>query len=383
MKEKKIAIAVLLSMVLQAEAVRPIPQDDRIDEKTEVEKKVKKRPVKKEKEAPEDKHERKHEGGHHKDEPKKEKSKKVEPKKAEHKKHEIKHQDEKKKDAREKREEMLNKKRADLEKSIRKIEDAIADLESKKADAVREEDESKEVNKGRDRHLLNHGSVKVDHLTKEIKAQKEMLARKEDALAKLSNGAQGDKHKEAANRRALAKIYGNNQRDGRDKLVKIEDEIRALKAEEVGLKNKLEDDKPTYEKHIKARRRAETRHDSGEAKYLNKVMLVTESDRMKVQHLKEKRVREDLDAVRKKVVANDKARKTLAKELGTKADLKKEKHDNRTDQMIASGEKTRLLTQDHHDIKARKEEVGDIEKMEKKNMLVNKEMRRMEEEDNA
>ena len=404
MKEKRILIAVLLSMAFQAEAARvrgvyENPVDDASEEapvKKEMKKKKEQRKEavqdKKEKrtvdakeskrkyrnegheqtdeqlaprkEAKEEKHKKvrdQRQEGTRKEERKKEGSEKKESKDMSR----IEHRDAKKKDDDQKQKEMRNKKRSELEKSIKQLEEKIDVLENKKADALREEeedraDDDKEAPKS---HVINHGSVKVESLDREMKNHKEMLARKEEAHAKLSNDTREDKRDEHRKRASLAKIYENNQRDLREEHAKLEDAIKALRVEEVEVKNELQADRPAHEDLLVQRRHAETRHDSAEAEHHGKMLLAKESDEMKALHAKQKRILKDLAALTKKINANDKAREEAAKEAGIKLSLRKERHEKEVDRMITEGVRPednhhRILTETTVKIQHRKEDIA-------------------------
>jgi hypothetical protein len=279
----------------------------------------------------------------------------------------VKQRVEKKKEEVQQRDKGLDKKRADLEKSIKKLENELTDLENKRASAVREEEEDRAANdkEGSKRHVINHGSVKLDSLDKEIKDRKEMLARKEEALVKLSKDVREDKREERQNRLALAKIYENNQKDLREELTKVQDAIKALRVEEVQAKNELYDNREVAEEHIKKLREAETRHDSLEVDAHKKSLLMKDSEEMKALQAKEKRVRHDLAVLRKKIEENDKASQLAAKEAGIRLELRKERHEKDIDRMIKEDKKPRVLTQTAREVKDRKEEL-EHEKMVQK-----------------
>lgn len=284
----------------------------------------------------------------------------------------IEREDKKKKDDEKKQEEIRSKKRAELEKSIKKIEKTIDDLESKKSEEltrIEEEDRDKEPSKS---HIVNHGSVKIESLDKQLQDQREMLARKEEALVKLSDDTREDKQDELKKRTALAKMYDNTQKDLREKLKKVHEEIQALRVEEMKGKKELEDDRIGYEEHIKARRLAETMHDSEEARSHDKMLFVKETDGMKALRLKEKRVRKDLSALTKKINDNDDAREKAAKGAGIKLSLRKERRATEVDRMIKEGVRpednhSRMFTETAVEIKQRKE---DVAAMAKKDMRI-------------
>jgi hypothetical protein len=276
----------------------------------------------------------------------------------------IEREEKKKEDDNRKQEEIRSKKRSELEKSIKKLEDKIDDLESKKADAMKEEEENRVYSdkEGSKSHIVNHGSVKVDHLTKQIKDSKEILARKEEALEKLSEETRKANQDEYTTRTALAKIYENNQRDLRKELTEIENAISRLRAEEVKAKNELQDDRAAHEDLIMKKRNAETHKDSLEAEHHTKALFAKESDEMNALHATEKRIRKDLDVIRKKIDENTQAREKAAKGAAIRLDLSKERHEKEVDKMIKNGvhpeeNHSRLFTQTAVEIAHRKEDL--------------------------
>jgi hypothetical protein len=394
MKEKKILIAVLLSVAFQAAAVRsPLQGSDEVkdmsdtmpEKETKKKKEQKKEKMKKEDDSSSKRSERKASRniGGEQDETALEERRK---KKADDKKElkdmsRVERQDKKKEEADQKKKEMRSKKRAELEKSIKNIEETIDTLEDQKAKALKDLEEEKAEKGDKEAlksHVMNHGSVKVDHLVKELQDQRQRLARKEEALANLSEETREGRRDEHHTRAALAKIYENNQKELRTELRKIEQMIKALRSKEVVAKNKLEDDKATYEDHLVKKRHAETRKDSDEVAYHQEALLVRESVEMKALHAKEKRVREDLDALRKKINENNEKRKKAAQEGGVRLSLRKERHGKEVDQMIKEGvhpeeNHSRMFTETAVEIKHRKEELEARAKQDKR-MKMDKEM---------
>jgi hypothetical protein len=372
MKEKRILIAVLLSMVFQAEAVRSPLQGSADKDASEKMPKKEKKDYKKEssssKEKSKSKKAVKYSAGTQGDMPHRVERKKESDDKSKSMSR-VEREDKKKKDEEKKQEEIRSKKRAELEKSIKKIEKTIDDLESKKSEEltkIEEEEEDRDKEPSRS-HIVNHGSVKIESLDKQLQDQREMLARKEEALVKLSDDTRENKQDELNKRTALAKMYDNTQKDLREKLKKVREEIQALRVEEMKAKNELEDDRAGYEQHIIARRSAETMHDSAEAEAHGKMLYVKESDEMKALRAREKRVRKDLDGIGKKIDQNADAREKAAKEAGIKLSLRKERRATEVDRMIKEGVRpednhSRLFTETAVEIKQRKEDVAAMAK---------------------
>ena len=270
---------------------------------------------------------------------------------------EKKHKDEKK------QEEVRNKKISGLEKDIKEIEKTIDGLEDKKSDAISDD---KKSYKG---HVINHESVKVDHLTKEIKDQKKILSTKEESLLKLSDETREDKRDKYYALTDTANTLEKTQRVLRDKLERVKNSIKTLRSEELKGKNALKDDKPTYEDHLTKKRDAETHKDSAAVDKHSKALFIIGSDEMKVLLTTEKDVRKDLDDVRKKMNDNVKDREKAAKEAGIKFSSREEQSDKKIDQMIKDDvspkENYRTLTETAAKIKDRKE---DLDVMGKKDM---------------
>ena len=305
----------------------------------------------------------------------------------------IEKKDKKQTDVAAKKEAIRSKKIAEHEKSKDKIEHKIDKLGDKKSKAMEKDEEAKDkrVATGKEiqkSHLLNHGheSVEVHYLAQEITNLKELLAREEKALEKLSDGTRHDKREEHLNRSALAKIYENRQRDLRKELSQVEEKIKAVKVAEVDAKNTLQDDKAAYEDLLKKKRRADTVKDSDEsASHREMLLSAKETQEMMALHAEQKGIREELAALRIKINENNKKRKEAAKEAGIEYSPRKERHVRETDDMIKDGvhpdeNHARHFTQIGRDMKERKEDLGMLDKedmsMKKDSMRSTKSMKK-------
>ena len=423
MKEKKILIAVLLSMTFQAEAGRSVFQkpeaDDVADDmqaskeeakaekeanrkKKQAEEKKNKQKSKEKKEAPtstvkrgyrkeglekteeqlapltvkaegkrqavREKREQKKEGLYTKND----RNKEAKDKKEVVKKETVEARYDKEIREEEQQEARREKKRSTLEKSAQKLEQKLKDLEKQKAAALRKIEEEKVENGDKEAtksHIVNHEPVKTEPLEQDIVDIKGMLGRKEEAIEAVSKDIRAEKEEEYRNRTALNLIYENNQKELRKDLKAVEDEIHVLRGEQVVAKNAIHDDRDSYEEHLKNLRNAETRKDSvAAADYKEALLAVHESKEMKALHARQKRINDDLNALRRKMNVNDTACKNAAKDAGIVMKLKKEKAEKKLDKRIREGNEVRPYSSEPERIKKRQEdrEYKGLDKIEPK-----------------
>ena len=255
-----------------------------------------------------------------------------------------------------KQEAALDKKRSTLEKSIKSIKKTIDELEDKKSDAISND---KKGSKGR---VINHEPVKVDHLTKEIKDQKDTVGKKEEALAKLSDETREKAKDEYYALTATANTLDKKRRVLREKLERVKNSIKTLSSEELKGKNELHNDKDAHKDLLTKNRYAKTHKDSVAVDGYSQALFIKESDEMKALLTTEKDVRKDLAALTKKMNANDKAREEAAKEAGIKFSSRKEQSDKEIDRMIKDDVRPkknyRTLTETAVKIEDRKKVLG-------------------------